>query len=107
MIVQIHCVNVPAALAPKAYRNYLAAFGIVAEARRVGHAYELVFDDWVGHFEWCRDHRAQRVRIGPIRHDEELAVDEAIWSAWKRRACQRHCERAFPDFRLFHTQLLS
>ena len=43
--VQVHRVDVAALLAAEAHRDHLPAFGVVAEASRVGHADEFVLDD--------------------------------------------------------------
>ena len=87
---RIHRVHVAAGLAAEAHGDHLAAFGVVAEAGRVRHADEFELDDRIGHLERRGNHRAQRVRIGPVRDDEELAIDEPVRPGRKRRAGQRH-----------------
>jgi hypothetical protein len=72
--------NVDALLSLQADRNHLPGFGVVAEAGRVRHADEFVFDDRLGDFERLRHHGGQRIRVGAIGDDEIFAVEEPIGS---------------------------
>ena len=89
-VVEEHGVGIAPLATAERDRDDLAGLGVVAEAGRVRHADELVFDDAaVGH-QWLRHQRAQLIRIGAIGNDEILAIDEAIGSRRKGRTCQRH-----------------
>jgi hypothetical protein len=58
LIIQEHAVRVAALPAAQRDGDYLAAFGIVAEARRIRHADEFVFDDRLVNLERLRHERA-------------------------------------------------
>jgi len=84
--------DIAAGLAVKADRDDLAGFGVVAEAGGIGHADELELDQRLRHLQRFRNHGAQRVDIGAVGDDEELAVDEAVGAARIGRPRQRHRE---------------
>ena len=84
------------------HRDDLTAFGVVAEAGRVGHADELVVHHRLGKFERFRHDTAQRLGIGAILDDEVLAIDEAVGAGWKSRVRQRHGEGLRSHGLMFH-----
>jgi hypothetical protein len=90
VIVEKHLMGVTSDFTLKGDRDHLAAFGVVAESRRIWHADELVIHHRLGQLERLRHQPAQCLGIRPVLDDEVLAVDEAVGAGWKGRVRQRH-----------------
>jgi hypothetical protein len=102
VVVQEHAMGV-AALAPaERDRDDLAGLGVVAEAGRIRHADELVFDDGLVHLERLRHQRAQLLEVGPIGDDHIFALPEAIGSRRIGGAGERHGKGALTHVGFFH-----
>jgi hypothetical protein len=94
LVVQGHGMHLGTTPSAEMHRNHLTRLGVVAEPRGVGHADELVLDDRLVDLQRLRDHGPQRVVAGAVRHDEILALDEALQPRRKRGARHRHSECA-------------
>ena len=101
-VIQIHGVAVAARLALEFHRDDLAGLRVVAEAGRIRHANELVFDERLVEGEGFRYHPLKCCGIGPVGDDEIFAIDEAIGPRRESRARERHGEGARFDFVDFH-----
>src|ERR1700704_2476501 len=106
LVVQEHAVGVAAPLAPERDGDHLAGFGVVAEASRVRHADELVFDQRLGDLERLGHDGAQPLGIGPVGDDQILAIDESIRPAREGRTGERHREGLRENVGFFHEALL-
>src|SRR6516164_5172967 len=94
--------RIAALAAAEGHWNHLAGFGVIAEAGRIRHADELVFDDRFIDLQWLRHQRAQLIRISPVSDDEIFSLTEAVGSRWKRGARQRHCKSPRPHITFLH-----
>src|ERR1700744_3069308 len=105
VVIQVHRMHIRAVLAAKTHRDHLARFGVVTEARRIGHANELVLHERILDFQRLRHDRTQRIKVGTVGDDKELAVDEAIGAGREGRARKRHGKRIGFDVSYFHKKL--
>ena len=84
VIVEIHRERIAARLAVVFDGNHLTAFGVVTEAGRIGHADEFVMHERLGDLQRLGDDFAETVRIGAIRDDQELTIDETVRASGRR-----------------------
>src|SRR5450830_1276093 len=87
-VVEVHGMHIATSLSLKGHWNDLPGLGVVAKARGVGHAYELVFDDGFGHLQWLRNNSPQRLQIGPVGDDQKFPIDETVGAGRKGRIGQ-------------------
>lgn len=106
VIVEIHRERIAARLAVVFDGNHLAAFGVVAKAGRIGHADEFVMHERLGDLQRLGDDFAETVRIGAIRDDQELTIDETVRAHREGGAGQRHRKRFRSDIAGFHADSL-
>jgi hypothetical protein len=97
VVVEIHRMDVPAFLdlargRGEAHGDDLSGLGIVAEARRVRHADELVGDRVPDDLERLGHHGTEQFGIGPIGDDDEFAIVEAVGRFRVSRIVERHGE---------------
>jgi hypothetical protein len=86
--------NEDAFLALEADRDHLAAFGEIAETRRIRQADEFKFDARTGDRERLWHDGAQGVRIGENFDYEIFAVVETVWPRRIGGIIERHGESA-------------
>jgi len=102
MVVEKHAMRVAAFAALEGHRDDLAAFSVVAEARRIRHADEFEFDQRFLDLQRLGDQFAQFLRIGPVGDDEVFAIDETVWPYWIGRTRERHGKSPRPHITFFH-----
>ncbi len=74
LAVEIHGMGIVAPLRAEPHGDHLAALGVVAKPRRVGHADELIVDQRLIQAQGLRHHGAQLLRVGAISVDEVLGL---------------------------------
>ena len=92
VVVQIHRMHIAATLTVEHDRDHLPGLGVIAEPRGIRHADELVLDNRFFDLQRFGNHRPQRVGVGAVGDDEELAVHEPVGARRKRGAGERHRE---------------
>ena len=107
IVVEIHGVDVAAflyhaVLARETDRDYLAGFGVVAEAGRVGHADEFVAHRVAERLERLGNDGPQKVGVGAVADDDEFAVVEFVGRPRIRRVVERHREGVLADIGNLH-----
>src|SRR6516164_337726 len=102
IIVKIHGMHIAALLdgsisGTKPHRNHLTGFSVVAEAGGVRHADELVRNRVTGHFQWFRNHFAQRIDVSTIGDDYKFTIIKLIWPPGIGGVVERHGESLGAD----------
>src|SRR5215217_1727647 len=99
LVVEVHLGGEIAGLTLVGTGDDEAALGIIAEARAVRHADELVVDETFRHRLQRLGHRlADRFLVALVADGEELAIDKAVRPvrvAWAHRRYRRQAEDLF------------
>jgi hypothetical protein len=98
--------RVAAFAALEGHRDDLAAFGVIAEARRIRHADEFEFDQRLLDLQRLGDQFAQFLQIGSVSNDKIFAIDETVRPHRIGRIGERHGKSPRPHITFFHGNFL-